>query len=450
MLPTSLLALTLPLLACAQNNHTCATGAGDTAAAAGVPSGNITSNATVNPQGYVLEKPALQVCANAAAGPPLWEGTPEQARQSVAQLQQGPVQKAPASAKWVDIPAPEAKRAGAVNDTVRAKIIYPHSDGDWSDFWEDYEDWDRRRALIAKRDHDHDDDDDHDRDHDHDHDDRNHPRPVILYTHGGGWVFGDADIFDRYVRDLAFRTGYAVVFPEYTLAPEAHYPVQNEQAFAAAKWVRDSGRQHGLDRDRMAVVGDSAGGNMALALNIMAGQRPADNVTFKAAVVTYPVTNASFDSPSYTEFADGYYLARRSMQWFWDQYIPANHTGREESTASPLRATLDEVKHFPPTLVITDECDVLRDEGEAFAAKLRAAEVNVTAVRYQGMIHDFMMLNALGHTEAYKAAINQIANYLKRHVQTWHWDGDDHWDHDGPGHQSQSHGNYSSHTNGNN
>ena len=234
--------------------------------------------------------------------------------------------------------------------------------------------------------------------------------PVIVYTHGGGWVLGNAHTHDRLVRDLAVGTGASVVFPEYTPAPETRYPVQNEQSYAAAQWVVAEGAKHGLDPKRMVAVGDSAGGNMAIALNLMGQER--GDVKFRGTVLFYPVKDASLDTESYNTFAQGYFLDKEDMEWFWDQYA-SNASQREEITASPLRASEEQVAFFPPTLVITAEADVLRDEGEAFAQKLRRAGVDVTQVRYGGIIHDFMMANMLHDTPQAKAALEQAVHFLK-------------------------------------
>jgi acetyl esterase/lipase len=235
------------------------------------------------------------------------------------------------------------------------------------------------------------------------------PLPVIIYIHGAGWVFGNAHTHDRLVRELTVKTGAAVVFPDYSLSPEARYPVAINQNYAVAKWVFEHGAEHNLDGSRVAVAGDSVGGNMTAALTLMAKQT--GEFTFKQQVLFYPVTDASFDTESYHQFAEGYFLRRDAMQWFWDQYT-TDPAQRAEITASPLRATLEQLRGLPPALVITGEADVLRDEGEAYANKLREAGVPVTAVRYQGIIHDFVMLNALRGTRAAEAAINQAAAVL--------------------------------------
>jgi acetyl esterase len=236
-----------------------------------------------------------------------------------------------------------------------------------------------------------------------------HSLPVILYIHGAGWVFGNPHTHDRLIRELAVGTGAAVVFPDYSLSPEARYPVAIEENFAVATWIAAHGPSRGLDPSRIAVAGDSVGGNMAAALTLMAKER--GGVEFVHQVLFYPVTDASFDTDSYRQFAEGYFLRRDAMQWFWDQYSP-DHNARREPTASPLRASVEQLTGLPPALVITAEADVLRDEGEAYANKLRQAGVPVTATRYQGIIHDFVMLNALRSTQAAEAAITQAITTL--------------------------------------
>ncbi|MBL7502170.1 alpha/beta hydrolase [Frankia sp. CNm7] len=236
------------------------------------------------------------------------------------------------------------------------------------------------------------------------------PLPVVLYIHGAGWVFGNNHTHDRLAREIAKGVGAAVVFPDYSLSPEARYPTAIEQNYAAARWVAEQGAEHGLDGTRLAVAGDSVGGNMAASLALSAKRR--GDVRLAGQVLFYPVTDASFDTGSYQRFATGYYLRRDAMEWFWDQYT-TDPAARAEITASPLRATTEDLTGLPPALVITGEADVLRDEGEAYAAKLREAGVPVTAVRYQGIIHDFVMLNALRGTRAAQGAISQAIGFLR-------------------------------------
>ncbi|SNQ49506.1 Alpha/beta hydrolase fold-3 domain protein [Frankia canadensis] len=233
--------------------------------------------------------------------------------------------------------------------------------------------------------------------------------PVILYVHGLGWVFGGPQTHDRLIRELATGTGAAVVFPDYSLSPEAKYPTAIEQIYAAAEWIHTHGATQSLDASRVAVAGDSVGGNMATVTTILAKQR--GGISFAGQLLFYPVTDASFDTGSYHQFETGYFLAREGMQWFWDQYT-TDPAQRAEITASPLRATTDDLAGLPEAFVIVGEADVLRDEGEAYAAKLREAGVPVTAVRYQGIVHDFVGLNPLRGSRAAQAAITQGIGFL--------------------------------------
>ncbi|MFE9739149.1 alpha/beta hydrolase [Streptomyces sp. NPDC006477] len=237
------------------------------------------------------------------------------------------------------------------------------------------------------------------------------PLPVILYIHGAGWVFGNAHTHDRLVRELAVGAGAAVVFPEYDLSPEARYPVAVEQNYTVAQWIAREGHHKDLDGTRIAVAGDSVGGNMSAALTLMAKQR--GDVRIAHQVLFYPVTEASFDTDSYHRFGEGYFLRRDAMKWFWDQYT-TEESERAQVTASPLRASTEQLTGLPPALVITAEADVLRDEGEAYAAKLRAAGVPVTALRVQGVIHDFVMLNALRETRGAELAIGLAVDTLRK------------------------------------
>jgi acetyl esterase/lipase len=235
------------------------------------------------------------------------------------------------------------------------------------------------------------------------------PLPVVLYTHGAGWVLGSPDTHERLARDLAVGANVAVVLPHYERSPEAKYPTALEQCWAVARWIVAEGSSHDLDTSSIVIGGDSCGGNIAAALTLLAKKR--GGVTFAAQVLFYPVTSATFDTPSYLQFAEGYFLRRDNMMWFWDQYT-TDPVKRAEITASPLTATLKDLEGLPPALIINGEADVLRDEGEAYGDKLRAAGVPVTAVRYAGMIHDFVMLDTLRPTHAAGAAIRQASTFI--------------------------------------
>ncbi|MEV0084063.1 alpha/beta hydrolase [Saccharopolyspora sp. NPDC050642] len=238
--------------------------------------------------------------------------------------------------------------------------------------------------------------------------------PVIVHSHGGGWILGDKDTHDRLVRELANAARAAVVFVDYTPAPEAHYPVQNEQAYTALEWVAANAADFGGDPRRIALFGDSVGGNMTAALTLMAKQRSGPRIA--AQVLFYPVTDADLDTGSYRQYAEGPWLTRAAMQWFWNAYLP-DEKQRWEPTVSPLEASIDQLRGLPPALVVTDD-DVLRDEGEAYASKLAQAGVPVTQVRYGGTIHDFALLNPIADTPAPRAAIAQAGQFLRQHLGT--------------------------------
>ena len=309
---------------------------------------------------YNLEKPAAELAAYLSQGPALYELPLADVRNAVDGAQAG-VPMPDVDEAWVTVPA-------EVGD-VRVLIIKPPG----------------AEAQL----------------------------PVVLYMHGGGWILGSAGSHSRLAAELAVAAGAAVGFIDYALAPEARYPAQIGQCYAVARWVTEQGESHGLDPLRIAVAGDSAGGNMATVLCIMAKQR--GDVNFVQQSMYYPMTDAltNEDSESYRLFKDGPYGTAETMQWFWNTYLPDQDL-RVESTVSPLRAKLDELKGLPPALVIVDENDILRDQGEAYASKLRDADVPTACVRFDGTMHDFMMLAALRDTETTRAAIDLAASTFRR------------------------------------
>ena len=314
-------------------------------------------------QQVVLE-PAAQDLVEVTAKPPfLYELGPQAARKVLTDLQSGPVDKPAVDEQWVTVPA-------EVGD-VRVRILRP--------------------AGVAGQ------------------------LPVVVYMHGGGWILGDAATHDRLVRELAVGAGCAIAFVEYTPSPEAQYPIAIEQGYATALWITRHGAEHDLDPERMAVAGESVGGNMTAALALMAKER--GDVHFVHHSMYYPVTDAAMDTASYEQFATGYYLRRASMEWFWDAYLPDDGR-RREITASPNQATIEQLAGLPPALLFVDEADVLRDEGESYAAKLRQAGVPVTTVRYDGAVHDFMLLDPLRDTQAARAATAQAAAVLRAALAT--------------------------------
>ncbi|HYK29465.1 MAG TPA: alpha/beta hydrolase [Streptosporangiaceae bacterium] len=315
------------------------------------------------PSMIVLE-PAAQKVADTFAKPPfLYDMAPAEARKVLEDAQSGPVSKLPVDEEWITIPSPAGE--------ARVRIIKPRG----------------ATGLL----------------------------PVIVYMHGGGWILGNAETHDRLVRELAVGARAALAFVDYPNSPEARYPTAIEQGYAAAQWITRNGGSKGLDASRMAVAGESVGGNMAAALALMAKER--GDVSFVQQSMYYPVTDAAMNTASYQQFATGYYLARKSMEWFWDAYT-TDPAQRAEITASPNQASVEQVTGLPATFLCVDEADVLRDEGEAYAAKLRSAGVPVTTVRYDGTIHDFMLLNALSDTKATRAAIGQAAAFLRAGLGT--------------------------------
>ncbi|OHV05274.1 alpha/beta hydrolase [Mycobacterium talmoniae] len=312
----------------------------------------------------VLEPEAAEFCKATDSPPFLYQLPPEEGRKTVDEVQSGAVEMPEIDEEWITV-------EGGPTGSVKVRIVKPAG----------------ASATL----------------------------PVVFYIHGAGWVFGNAQTHDRLVRELAVGAHAAVVFPEYDLSPEAKYPTAIEQNYAAAQWVFAHGAETGLDSSRFGVAGDSVGGNMAAVLALMAKER--GDVRIKQQVLLYPVTNANFDTGSYHQFAEHYFLTRAGMQWFWDQYTE-NDAQRGEIYASPLRASVEQLAGLPPALVITGEADVLRDEGEAYAAKLRQAGVPVTQVRFGGIIHDFMMLNALRSTHAATTA-TKLAQDTLREALRW-------------------------------
>jgi acetyl esterase len=308
-------------------------------------------------------EPEARSIADATAKPPFfYQMTPDAARKVLDEMQALPTSKLDVEDRWITVPA-------SVGD-VGVRIVKP----------------------VGATGH----------------------LPTVLYIHGGGWVLGNAGTHDRLVRDLAVGADAAVAFVEYDRSPEAHYPVAIEQAYATAQWIMANGADAGLDATRLAVAGDSVGGNMAAAVAILAKQR--GDVRFCHQSLYYPVTDAGQDTASYVEFANGPFLLAKSMAWFWDAYLP-DEEKRSEITASPLRATIEDLTGLPEAFVIVDENDVLRDEGEAYARKLIEAGVRTTAVRYNATIHDFMMLNPLRPSAATTGAVEQAAFILRKAFQ---------------------------------
>lgn len=238
--------------------------------------------------------------------------------------------------------------------------------------------------------------------------------PVFMFFHGGGWVLGDFPTHQRLIRDLVVGSGAVAVYVDYTPSPEAQYPTAINQAYAATKWVAEHGKDIGVDGKRLAVAGNSVGGNMAAVVALMAKDKGTPAIKFQ--VLLWPVTDANFDTGSYNQYAEGHFLTRNMMKWFWDNYT-TDAKQRNEIYASPLRATTAQLKGLPPALVQTASADVLRDEGEAYARKLDEAGVPVTSVRYNGMIHDYGLLNVVSQVPAVRSAMLQASEELKQHLK---------------------------------
>lgn len=291
-------------------------------------------------------------------GPPIYTLEPEQARTVLDDLQKHNVNMVPALVQDIIIP-------GKINSEISLRIVRPtHAKG---------------------------------------------KLPIIIYVHGGGWILGNKNTHDYLIRKIANGAQAAMVFVNYTPSPEAQYPVAIEQAYEAADYMAKNASKYGLDSRSMAIAGDSVGGGMATEVALRAKKRGGPKFVYQ--VLFYPVTDANFETESYNKFANGPWLTKKAMQWFWDAYLPDKEK-RLISDISPLRASLEELQGLPPALIITDD-DVLRDEGEAYAYKLMQAGVPVTAVRFLGTIHDFVLLAPLKDTQAAKSAIELASSKLK-------------------------------------
>ena len=310
-----------------------------------------------------LEKPAIDICNAASVPPHIFQLPPEEGRKKLNEMQNSPVYKYPADITSLQVHARNGLGAFPLYCVCPKNISGTPN--------------------------------------------------IILYIHGAGWVFGSFHTHEKLVRELAARTNSVVLFPEYSLSPEVKYPVALEQCYVVLTTLPSIIQQLGqnMNVDTMTVAGDSVGGNMATALTILSkywmGPRIHKQLLF------YPVTNAAFDTASYKEFAEGYYLYREGMKWFWGQYT-TSESDRSHITASPLRATTEQLEGLPDALIITGEADVLRDEGEAYARKLLEAGVDTTSVRVQSIIHDFVMLNALDQTNGCRAAMDLATSWINR------------------------------------
>lgn len=237
--------------------------------------------------------------------------------------------------------------------------------------------------------------------------------PVFVFIHGGGWILGDYPTHKRMVRDLVVLTGYSGVFINYTRTPDAQYPQAINEIYAATKWVAAHGDEIGVDGSNLAIVGNSVGGNMTAVTAIKAKENNGPKI--KLQVLMWPIVDHDFDTESYHQFGEHRFLTRSLMMWMYDMYI-ADPMERDDIHASPLRGSIDQLKGLPPALIQVAENDVLRDEGEAYGRKLDLAGVPVTTIRYNGMIHDFGLLNGLAELPATRSLFVHAAAELKKYL----------------------------------
>jgi len=296
---------------------------------------------------------------NSLNGPPIYKLTPTEARAVLEKIQAEPVEMPEVQREDITIPGPSGM--------VSVQIIRPIE---------------TNKALL----------------------------PAIIYAHGGGWILGSKKTHARLTAELAVGADSAIVFVNYTPSPEAKFPSSLEEFYTVVKYVSEKGEELGLDTEKMSIAGDSVGGNMAIAaMQLILGSK--DGPDIKKLALFYPVTSGDMNTESYAQFADGPWLTKAAMEWFWNAYEP-NKLTRNDPLLSPLHASVGQLRRFPPTLIITDRNDVLRDEGLAFADKLMEAGVTVTAVCFEGAIHDFMMLNPLAKTPATRAAVDMASRFL--------------------------------------
>ena len=240
----------------------------------------------------------------------------------------------------------------------------------------------------------------------------NHEKlPAILYVHGGGWILGDKEVYDMPSKKLADETNSVVIFVDYTKSPEAKYPTALNQIYGVLMYITENHDEFNIFQDKIAIAGDSAGGNMAAATAIRAKKENGPKIVSQ--VLIYPVTDADMNSKSYDDFKNGPWLTKKAMEWFFNAYI-SDKKQQNDIYVSPLKADLEDLKGLPPALIITDENDILRDEGEAYARKLDAAGVDTMSVRINGTFHDFFMLNALAGTASAKGAMLLVSSFLQK------------------------------------
>jgi len=296
-------------------------------------------------------------------GPPIYKLAPEKAREVLEKVQSGSVEKPEVSIEDKMIP-------GGPKGEISVRIIRPKNES----------------GML----------------------------PAVLYFHGAGWVMGSASTHDRLVRELAVGAHAAVVFVNYSRSPEVRFPVANEESYAATMYIAEHGKKWNLDASHLAIAGDSVGGNMAIAVSLLAKERKGPQI--HSQLLFYPVTDSGMDTPSYRQFANGPWLTKAAMEYFWHAYEP-DLRSRHKPHLSPIHVPPDQLKGLPPALVITAENDVLRDEGEQYAHHLMQAGVETTAIRFLGTIHDFVLLNPIANTPATRGAISMAISFLKKHFR---------------------------------
>lgn len=237
--------------------------------------------------------------------------------------------------------------------------------------------------------------------------------PVFMFIHGGGWVLGDYPTHKRLVRDLVVETGFAAVFVDYSRSPEAKYPQAVNEIYAATKWVAEHGDEINVDGSRLGIIGNSVGGNMSLVTSLLANNNNTPKI--KVQVLLWPVTDGSMEFDSYQEYGEQRFLTSSLMKWMFEQYKQTRDDVKDIHF-SPLRAPIEELEGLPPTLIAVAENDILRNEGEAMGRKLEKAGVDVTTIRFNGVIHDWGMLNGFAHIHPAKTVVMFSAAMLKKYM----------------------------------
>jgi len=314
---------------------------------------------TVN---YFLEKEAQDLCDATSRPPFLYQLGPEEARKTLIKLQDAKVYKYPCDVKDQET---DLGQWGKIN----VRTLRPPNSG-------------------------------------------NKKLPVVFYIHGAGWVLGNAHTHDKLAREICHRTGHAVVFPEYCLAPEKKYPTQTEQCYEVLKKIVTNADKENFDIKNLIVAGDSVGGGMAAIMCILSKMRKGPKIHKQ--LLFYPVTQAGIDTSSYQEFGTNYYLTTEAMKWFWNEYCP-NEKERTEITACPLYGTKEQLSALPEAMILNGETDVLRDEGEQYGRKLREAGVKTHNLRFGAMVHDFVMLNSLDGCNATRSAMDLACSFINPH-----------------------------------